>query len=298
MRHWKMLSTSLLSMSLCGASAQAASFCTTPDEMAALRTAAVQQELMVAGLTCQASDAYNHFVLAYRPELQKSDADLKAYFLRREGARGEAAYDTFKTKLANLSSFSDVTNSAAYCANTHAAFALAMTSHQSLASFVADQRLMIALPAQQLCTADPAAPIMAAAAPAPVKLATAAPVAVSGMPQHSLPAAPYGALPATPRSRVMPPAPTTYPPPQGYDGQDNDQDFDDEDNDGPMWRRSRRRISTRKDRPRSRPSACRMAGRDGRRPGALSLIRAGRHRPPIPILTIITAAKSRSFGPA
>jgi hypothetical protein len=233
MRPWKIFSASLLSMSICGASAEAGSLCTTPDEMAALRTAAVQQELMVAGLTCQASDAYNRFVLAYRPELQKSDADLKAYFLRREGARGEAAYDTFKTKLANLASFSDVTNSASYCANTRAAFSLALASHQGLASFVADQRLMIALPAQQLCTTDPAAPIMAAAAPAPVKLATATPVAVSGVPQHSLPAAPYGVGPATPRSRVMPAAPTTYPPPQNYDDQDNDQDFDDEDNDGP-----------------------------------------------------------------
>ena len=122
---------------------------------------------MVAGFTCQASDAYNRFVLAYRPELQKSDADLKTYFLRREGARGEAAYDTFKTKLANLSSLSDIANTTGYCANTHAAFALALESRQSLASFVADQRLMIALPEQQLCSADPARPVVAAAAPAP-----------------------------------------------------------------------------------------------------------------------------------
>ena len=36
MRRWKMISASLLSMSLCSAGAQAASLCTTPDEMAAL----------------------------------------------------------------------------------------------------------------------------------------------------------------------------------------------------------------------------------------------------------------------
>ena len=229
MHKRKIISASLLAISLSGASAQAASFCTTPGEMAALRTAAVQQELMVAGLTCQASDAYNRFVLAYRPELQRSDADLKSYFLRREGARGEAAYDTFKTKLANLSSFSDVTNSAAYCANTRAAFAMALTSRQSLASFVADQRLMIALPAQQLCTADPAAPIIAANAPA--RFATTAPITVSGVPQHSLPAAPYGVSPAAPPSRVLPPAPATYPPQQGYEDQDNDQDYNDTEDD-------------------------------------------------------------------
>jgi len=227
MRHWKFISASLLAVSLCSTSVEAASFCTTPDEMAALRTAAVQQELMVAGLTCQSSDAYNRFVLAYGPELQRSDADLKSYFLRREGARGEAAYDTFKTKLANLSSFSDVTNSA-YCANTRAAFAMALSRHQSLASFVADQRLMIALPAQQLCTADK--PILAVNTPAP---AVAAPVAVSGVPPHGLPAAPYGISPASPRSRVLPPESTTYPPQQSYEDQDNDQDYDDEGDDSP-----------------------------------------------------------------
>ena len=232
MRFWKTISTSLLSMSLFSAGAEAASYCTTADEMAALRTAAVQQELMVAGLTCQASEAYNRFVLAYRPELQRSDADLKAYFLRREGQRGEAAYDTFKTKLANLSSLSDIANTTGYCANARAAFSLALASHQSLASFVADQRLMIALPAQQLCATDTSKPVVAAAVPsASAKLASTAPIAVSGVPQHTMPASPYG--PAAPSSRALPPAPTTYPPQQNYEGQDSDQDFDDADDDGP-----------------------------------------------------------------
>jgi hypothetical protein len=212
MRVWKTIPATFLSLSLFSAGAQAGSLCTTPDEMAALRTAAVQQELMVAGLTCQASDAYNRFVLAYRPELQKSDADLKDYFLRREGTRGEAAYDTFKTKLANLSSFGDATNGARYCASTRAAFALALERHQSLASFVADQRLMIALPAQQLCAAEPGnAPVIAAAGPAPVTPATVMPIAVSGVPQYSVPASPFGAAPS-PRVSAPPPAPAVYPP--------------------------------------------------------------------------------------
>ncbi len=124
MRRLKTATAVLLSLSLSGAAAQAASLCTTPKEMAALRAAAIQQQLMVAGLTCQAGEDYNRFVLAYRPELQRSDADLKNYFVRRQGRRaGEAAYDSFKTKLANLSSFSEVTNVGSYCASTRAAFA-------------------------------------------------------------------------------------------------------------------------------------------------------------------------------
>jgi hypothetical protein len=227
MRCLKAGAAALISLSLFGANAQAAaSLCTTPDELAALRTAAVQQELMVAGLTCHAIDAYNGFVIAYRPALQKSDADLKAYFVRREGARGEAEYDTFKTKLANLSSLSDIANSAGYCASARAAFDLAMRDRQSLGSFVADQRLMIALPEQKLCAADPARPLTAGAEPAaPLRFAAVTPVAVAGVPQHDLPASPYD---GAPDARVAPPA---YPPPQGfqaYESRDGDEDDDDD----------------------------------------------------------------------
>jgi hypothetical protein len=239
MRCLKAGTAALLSLSLYGAGAQAAtSLCTTSDELAALRTAAVQQELMVAGLTCHAIDAYNSFVIAYRPELQKSDADLKTYFVRRDGARGEAEYDTFKTKLANLSSLSDIANSSGYCASTRAAFDLAMRGRPSLASFVADQRLMIALPEQRLCVADPARPITARAEPAaPLRFAAIAPIAVAGVPSHDLPASPYGARMGYPGARVAPPPPPpAYQSPQSTDSRDSDEDenYDDDEDAAPI----------------------------------------------------------------
>jgi hypothetical protein len=188
----------------------AAATCADATDVAAFRTAAVQQQLMVAALTCHDVDAYNHFVLAYQPELQKSDSDLKAYFIRRGS---EAAYDTFKTKLANLSSLSDIANGPAYCANAGAAFDMALRSHQALSSFVADQRLMIALPQQTVC-GEPksSAPVMQAANKAPpvrlaetrpeppparVRMAAAAPPRampenVPGVPVYEMPASPYG----------------------------------------------------------------------------------------------------------
>jgi len=170
MRRWK--SAALVSLSLLGTAAAQAAPCTNPAEWAALRSAAVQQELMVAGLTCQATASYNRFVIAYRGELQASDADLKAYFIKRNGVRGgEAAYDTFKTKLANLSSLSEISNTSGFCASMRAAFN--QVGRQSLAQFVADQRLMIALPEQQFCT-DPARPVFAEAAE-PERLAAARP---------------------------------------------------------------------------------------------------------------------------
>ncbi len=191
-------------------SLMAAPVCATQDDMAAFRTAAVQQQLMVAALTCKDTDDYNRFVIAYRPELQKSDAALKAFFIRQGNV---AEYDTFKTKLANLSSLSTIANGAAYCRNANAAFDMALHSHQSLASFVADQRLMIALPQRAQCDVRPT---MAMAEPGPdaappVRIAKAQSAAIAGVPAHDLPATPYGAAP---------------PPAQDYDAQAYAENYD------------------------------------------------------------------------
>ena len=175
--------------------ALAASTCATDTDMAAFRTAAVQQQLMVAALTCHDVEAYNRFVLAYQPELQKSDADLKAYFTRRGNV---AAYDTFKTKLANLSSLSDIANGPAYCSNAAAAFDMALKSRQALSSFVADQRLMIAMPKQTVCSeAKPQEPVLeeAAAQQPPIAAPTKA-VAVKALPA---PAVRLASIVPTPR---------------------------------------------------------------------------------------------------
>src|SRR5690242_14438687 len=89
--------------------------CVSPSDATALKTAAVQQQLMVAAFMCHDSSAYNRFVRAYQTDLQQSDASLKTYFVHRMGRRGEAAYDTYKTKAANLSALSQAKNDRAFC---------------------------------------------------------------------------------------------------------------------------------------------------------------------------------------
>ena len=98
--------------------------CASPEEASALKTAVLQQELMVAALQCHESGAYNRFVNTYRPELQSSDATLKTFFVRRGGEHGEAGYDTFKTKAANLSALEQARNGGAFCADAHVLFDL------------------------------------------------------------------------------------------------------------------------------------------------------------------------------
>jgi hypothetical protein len=91
--------------------ALAAGSCATSADVAALKTAVINQELMVAAFQCHEVNAYNRFVTTYKRELQSSDAVLKAYFVRSK--HGEAGYDSFKTKAANLSALEQARHSGA-----------------------------------------------------------------------------------------------------------------------------------------------------------------------------------------
>jgi hypothetical protein len=160
----------LLALIAMGGQVQAAELCDL-GSASALKTAAVQQELMVAGLTCNATAQYNNFVIAYRTELQLSDAALMNYFRSRDG--NEAGYDTYKTKLANLSASRSAAEGAHYCQAINRDFAAAGHG-QTLKDFVAGERLLIAAP--EACAVKFDMPD----------------VAVAG-PSYALPATPYGA---------------------------------------------------------------------------------------------------------
>jgi hypothetical protein len=172
---------SLLGLIAMTAQASAAAVC-DQGASAALKTAAVQQELMVAGLTCHADAAYNRFVLADQPQLQKSDADLMSYFKSRDG--NEAGYDSYKTKLANLAAGMEGEQGNRFCASMARVFQA--SDGVPLQDFIAGQHLLIAAP--EACA---------------VKYDPVEEAAVAG-PSYALPAAPYGAanlaaaLPATP----------------------------------------------------------------------------------------------------
>ncbi len=60
--------------------ALASGACARPSEAIALKTAAMQQELMVAALYCNDVGLYNRFVVSYQHDLQNSDAALLSFF--------------------------------------------------------------------------------------------------------------------------------------------------------------------------------------------------------------------------
>jgi len=177
----------------------AAGGCATAADASALKTAVMQQELMVAAFQCHETSAYNRFVTTFRSELQSSDAALKAFFIRRGGEHGEAGYDSFKTKAANLSALEQARHSAAFCADAHALYAAAFAHGGSLMSFVESRTTDIG----NICVES--RPVLAKAdvrpqrAPAPATTRTEARVAdVSGVPSHSLPAMPFRSNAAVP----------------------------------------------------------------------------------------------------
>jgi hypothetical protein len=126
-------------VALCSMTAQSWASCARPEEATALKAAAVQQELMVAALTCSQIALYNHFVISYRTELQQSDSALQSFFLRQNAHTGMADYHAYKTRLANQASLSSLHNGN-YCQDTQEAFDDALDGGKTtLAAFVASQ---------------------------------------------------------------------------------------------------------------------------------------------------------------
>ena len=189
----------LLALNVFLASPALAAGCATSADVSALKTAVIQQELMVAAFQCHEADAYNRFVTTYRGELQSSDAALKAFFVRRGGEHGEAGYDTFKTKAANLSALEQARHGGAFCADAHALFTAAFNNQGGLASFVESRSGAINMGG--ICTesrpvlaevdAKPERPRATPQANMKVAQTRSAEIAVDGVPAHSMPAMPY-----------------------------------------------------------------------------------------------------------
>jgi hypothetical protein len=119
----------------------ASQICARPDEAMALRTAALQQELMVAALYCDDVSAYNRFVISYRRDLQDSDAALLGYFERASQRAGMENYNAYKTALANNFSLASLHDRQGFCYSADTAFGEA-PQMGSLASFIAAQPAM------------------------------------------------------------------------------------------------------------------------------------------------------------
>ena len=122
-------------------SAATATGCARPEDLSAVKAAAVQQRLMVAALSCDAIQLYNKFVTSYQKELQASDRTLENFFRRLNGRTGTEDYHAFKTRLANASSMQSIGDITGYCSSAKEVFAVALDGAKtSLTNFVSLQK--------------------------------------------------------------------------------------------------------------------------------------------------------------
>jgi Type IV secretory pathway, VirB10 components len=189
----KKLLVAMTAFAALSAAAQAALVCASAPELKVLQSTALQQQLMVAALTCQMRGDYDRFVAAYRDGLIQSDTALKAFFAARP--RGED-YHAYKTRIANAASLRSVRDPQ-FCDSARKVFDMALgrrlerrglapeppqlvdTGYEGCRAV--DNRLIEA-------KAQPAAKLAAIPKPAPrpagvpVKLAAAPPVRLAPVP--------------------------------------------------------------------------------------------------------------------
>ncbi len=125
---------------LVGTGPAAAGGCARAEEITALKVAAEQQQLMVAGYMCHDAARYNRFVRSHRPELRRLDRTMMRLFQRNGGG-----YDTFKTHLANVAALRQI-REGGFCADANREFRAASRRRQTLANLVADEPAAVELP--------------------------------------------------------------------------------------------------------------------------------------------------------
>ena len=111
--------------------------CASSTEVTAIAATSIQQELMVAALTCNQVPNFNAFQTSFGPELRASDRSLLRMFQRLYGARGSAEYHGFKTRLANDSEIRSIHGNSDFCTAASLVFSAALASNKpSLSDFV------------------------------------------------------------------------------------------------------------------------------------------------------------------
>jgi hypothetical protein len=190
----------VLAAMVAGTAAAAPLKCAKPDEVTAIQASVIQQQLMVAALTCNQITSFNAFQTGFGTELRSSDGVMEKMFKRIYGTGdGEAAYHAFKTRMANDSSIRSIHDNANYCKEAETVFAAALSSDKpTLAAFVSATKVSEQSPvdtcdlgAVQSASAEPAFivpkpnPLRTAllapdepipASPSPVRSAAASPV--------------------------------------------------------------------------------------------------------------------------
>jgi hypothetical protein len=100
-----------------GASA-AATQCVRSEEKKALEVRALQTDMMVAALSCNATREYNEFVTRFKSALNSHTHTLNGMFSRLYGRAADREYLRYTTSLANQASLASATDAGEFCTST------------------------------------------------------------------------------------------------------------------------------------------------------------------------------------
>ena len=130
-------------------SSRAADFqCVSSEEADAFALRQLQSRLMVAGLSCNQTVAYNDFVRHFQPRLAAAGVSLKGYFQRTGG--GEPALNQHITTLANVAGLSRAEAPENFCSDTWTMFLLLEEEEDQL-PIVAAKHVMPSAPGPEQC---------------------------------------------------------------------------------------------------------------------------------------------------
>lgn len=104
-----------LSLALTLPNLAAAAVCAVPADENALQVRMLQNELMVAALTCNQRAAYNGFITRFKPELGAEGNQLQTFFKQKYGSGSNRELNGFITRIANESSRRGMQQRGAFC---------------------------------------------------------------------------------------------------------------------------------------------------------------------------------------
>jgi len=116
MRHGRFIIAFLAAVLISRNAAMPAEPCATASEQAALRSRAVQTDLMLAALNCDERARYNLFVQEFRQPLAVQSGRMRAYFQRAHGGAATEDMNAFVTRLANMASQRYIQEPSRFCA--------------------------------------------------------------------------------------------------------------------------------------------------------------------------------------
>src|SRR6185295_3511074 len=98
--------------------ASAATQCVRSEEKMALEVRAMQTDMMVSALSCNATREYNEFVTRFKSVLNNHSTTLNGLFSRVYGRAGDREFLRYTTSLANQASLASATDSGEFCNST------------------------------------------------------------------------------------------------------------------------------------------------------------------------------------